>query len=965
MKSGKDRLLTPFPLIIMFCIIMLISIWSGFQYYRIQKKNILDSSILELSGITDLKVKQLIQWRHERVSDGLLLSRNLPVVKELKAFNDNPGNKALKKDLLNLFHQLTDETDYKNALLIDTDQRVRLFYPDRDTVIGNYLKPRLKEIERNGEVVLTDLHHTGKVSFVHLDLVVPVRNPYSPDSSVFAVIVLRIDPEKVMFPLIKEWPVKSKSSESFIFNSKDDSIVYLSELKHVSNAQLSYKKSSSEEKLPASMALKGIHKTTDGIDYRGEPVIAAMKQVPESSWYLVAKTDRVEIMEKLNSQIRNVVIIIILINVITFFLSLALWWQRRIGFYRQKFENEKERRALEKHYEFILRFANDIILLINDDFNIIEANDRALETYQYTRNELIGSSLKNLLGRSYEEKFYKTNTERLQERGFNLFEAIHRRKNGEEFPVEASSRKVEIEGVTYYQSIMRDITERKIAEESLKQSEEKFRKVFEDSQIGMVTTDKDMSVMAVNKTFCEMIGYDENDIKGMTFKNFTHPDFIEKDELSLLKLVVNEIPVYRTEKRYLRSDGRSIWGSTTVCIIRNNAGEVNFFLAMVEDISSRKNSEAELEKSLSLLQATIESTAEGILVVDTERNIVLYNQRFSEMWKIPVEVMTLMNDESALNFILDQLTDPEAFVSKVREMYSDHEAVSVDQIEFRDGRIFERFSMPQKVAGKSIGRVWNFRDITHQKLIEKDLIASKEKAEESDRLKTAFLHNISHEIRTPMNAIMGFSALLNEPGVDAVERKQFTEVIFQSGNQLLSIINDVVDLASVESGQVKINLSEVNLNVTLHRIWEQFSYRQIEGKLELQIELPLPDRNTMLKTDETKLIQIISNLVNNAFKFTPSGIIKFGYEKQGNMFEIYVTDTGIGIPHEHISRVFDRFYQVDSNISRQYTGAGLGLSISKAYAELLGGRIWVNSEPGKGTEFRFTIPVMYNKKTTV
>jgi signal transduction histidine kinase len=290
------------------------------------------------------------------------------------------------------------------------------------------------------------------------------------------------------------------------------------------------------------------------------------------------------------------------------------------------------------------------------------------------------------------------------------------------------------------------------------------------------------------------------------------------------------------------------------------------------------------------------------------------------------------------------------------DLYSDPEAITSDILVFSDGRVFDRYSKPQKISGKTVGRVWSFRDITERKKAEAELIAAKEKAEESDRLKTAFLHNVSHEIRTPMNAILGFSALLNEPGISEDDRKQFTDVIFQSGNQLLSIINDIVDLASIESGQMKVSIKQMNLNTTLRRLSEQFSYREKSQKITLSLETPLPQKEAEILTDGTKLVQIISNLINNAFKFTKKGRITFGYSIRDNYIELFVKDTGIGIPFKHHEKIFDRFYQVDSAVSRQFGGTGLGLSICKAYVELLGGRIWLESSPGKGTEFYFTIP---------
>jgi PAS domain S-box-containing protein len=955
MNSGRIKPVNPIPLIVLFFIISAGAILIGELYYYSQKKNLLESSMHELSTITDLKVRQITQWRQERIGDGIFISQNLSLVREFSGFLKNKNDKKLHDDLLHDLKALTDNYDYKNALFVDRHMNVLLFYPYRDTIIGNYLKPRLPDIINKGKVVLTDLHLTGKVSFVHLDLVVPVTGPEKTDSSVIGALILRIDPDKVLFPLIQSWPIKNKTSESFIFHVENDSIVYLSDLRYKPNASISFKKSLTEEKLASSMAVRGYLETSDAVDYRGVPVFASMKKVPESPWFLLAKTDKDEIYEGLKVQLRDVIIIIMLLIIISLFLCGGLWWQQRLKFYRDELKGELERQALVRHYDYILKFANDLILLLDNNFTILEANDKALEIYQFDRKDLIGSDISVLLADSFKNKLSEIK-KILNEIGFAIFDALHKRRDGTEFPVEVSARKVDIEGVTYYQSIMRDITERKNSEEILRESEEKFRKVFEDSPIGMVMTGKDMGILTVNNSFCNMLGYSESELYGSTFRRFTHPDYIPGDELEMLKLVAREIPVYHTEKRYFKNDGSIIWGSTTVSLIRNNSGEVRFFLAMVGDITSRKIAEGELEKSFSLQNATLESTADGILVVDTNGKIVQYNQKFAEMWRIPEEVLKLMKDEAALQYVLDQLKCPGDFIGKVKILYSDPEAITSDLLEFKDGRFFERYSQPQKIGGRSVGRVWSFRDITARKKAENELIAAKEKAEESDRLKTAFLHNVSHEIRTPMNAIMGFSTLLNEPGISDDERHQYIDIIFQSGNHLLSIINDIVDLASIETGQVKLNKGQINLNTTLRSLYDQFSYKKIPHKITLSLETPLSIKDAEIIADNTKLVQILSNLVNNAFKFTVKGKISFGYDLKDEFVEFFVRDTGIGIPAQHLSRIFDRFYQVDNTKSRQYSGTGLGLSICKAYVELQGGKIWVSSKPDEGTEFRFTIP---------
>jgi signal transduction histidine kinase len=313
-----------------------------------------------------------------------------------------------------------------------------------------------------------------------------------------------------------------------------------------------------------------------------------------------------------------------------------------------------------------------------------------------------------------------------------------------------------------------------------------------------------------------------------------------------------------------------------------------------------------------------------------------------------------------LEFVKNQLVNPDTFLENVKNLYSEPEATSFDLLEFIDGRFFERYSQPQKINGKSVGRVWSFRDITERRKAEKDLIAAKEKAEESDRLKTAFLHNVSHEIRTPMNAIIGFSTLLNEPDLTEEDRHQYVDIIFQSGSQLLSIINDIVDIANVETGQAKINMRKVNLNAIMKSLNDQFIINVKQNNISISLKSSLSDDDSNVLTDSTKLVQILTNLINNAVKFTKNGKIDFGYTLKDKFIEFFVKDTGIGISPEFHSRIFERFYQVDNAVSRQYSGTGLGLSICKGYVELLGGTIRVESEFGKGTMFVFTIPFLHS-----
>ena len=246
-----------------------------------------------------------------------------------------------------------------------------------------------------------------------------------------------------------------------------------------------------------------------------------------------------------------------------------------------------------------------------------------------------------------------------------------------------------------------------------------------------------------------------------------------------------------------------------------------------------------------------------------------------------------------------------------------------------------------------------------------ELQKAKVKAEESDRLKSAFLANMSHEIRTPMNGILGFTKLLKEENLNAEEQKNYIEIIEKSGNRLLSIINDIVDISKIEAGQMKVSYSRTKVDEQMQYLYTFFRPETQDKGIELILKKPLVKKETIISSDCEKLYAILINLVKNAIKYTVRGTIEFGYEIKGDYIEFFVKDTGIGISKDRQKAIFERFIQADFNDIMARQGAGLGLSIAKAYVELLGGKIWVKSEIGKGSTFYFTIPYIYQLEENV
>ena len=257
-----------------------------------------------------------------------------------------------------------------------------------------------------------------------------------------------------------------------------------------------------------------------------------------------------------------------------------------------------------------------------------------------------------------------------------------------------------------------------------------------------------------------------------------------------------------------------------------------------------------------------------------------------------------------------------------------------------------------------------FKDVSDLMRIENELKEARDQAEESDRLKTSFLANMSHEIRTPMNGIVGFANLLRDPGLSEDKKDLFLKHIDQSSNQLLNIIDDIIDISKIESGQLKISNKPVRINGILEEIYSSFFHR-IRGDapgqklVDFKLKRGNESNDFTIVTDDFRLSQIFNNLIGNAIKFTKEGHITFGYTLRNNRHvEFFVSDSGIGIPNNKRQIIFDRFGQVNQERSLQPSGTGLGLPISKSLVNLMGGEMWVESEVGKGTTFYFTLPLV-------
>ncbi len=367
-----------------------------------------------------------------------------------------------------------------------------------------------------------------------------------------------------------------------------------------------------------------------------------------------------------------------------------------------------------------------------------------------------------------------------------------------------------------------------------------------------------------------------------------------------------------------------------------------------------KEAQRKLEETLSQLNATLEATADGLLVVGSQGQILCANGNFHEIWRIPEEILQHENDKLRLKFMMEQVCDPALFLAPVMQFKQNPEESSFDVLNFKDGRIFERSSRPLQIERVSSGRVWSYRDVTKPEQTRQELVRAKNHALASAQAKSEFLANMSHEIRTPMNGILGMTNLLLSTSL-MPQQEHYAATIKNSADSLLTVINDILDFSKIEAGKMSLECVPFSMAQIMQEVKDLLRPRAEEKNLDLLSFLP-PSFPPFLSGDPARLRQILTNLVGNAVKFTERGKVTMSgvvlRETDTHLeFRLTVRDTGIGIPPERKAAVFDSFTQADGSITRRYGGTGLGLAICLRLTDLMAGRIGVESEPGRGSEF--------------
>ncbi|MGD0950755.1 MAG: PAS domain S-box protein, partial [Candidatus Binatia bacterium] len=430
----------------------------------------------ELEAMADFKVQQMVRWRKERLDDATFAATAELSARAVQALLSDPSSETARAELSHWLNTLQAVSDYEWVALFDPHGNVLLSAPPLKGPPSVEEQRDAAEGLRQGHAAMSDLHRGDTPDDIRLDVTAPIFAPpslpaptqISPPVSApqpIALLLLRVDPARFLYPLLQSWPVPSETAETLLVRREGDHVLFLNELRHQKGTALSLRLPLTRPQLPAATAVEGKSEALEGVDYRGARVLAVTRPVPNSPWFMVAKVDQDEIYAPIRGRLWSISLIL---GALTLAVALGIsraWRQRREEFLSQQLAAERERTALTERVGHLMKSANDIIVLTDENWQIVEANDRALEVYGYKLAELQRMKAVDLRAPQDRADFPKV-FERLKAEGHGVFEVLHQRKNGSTFPVEVSVRFVEISDTTYALAIIRDITERKEAEAS-------------------------------------------------------------------------------------------------------------------------------------------------------------------------------------------------------------------------------------------------------------------------------------------------------------------------------------------------------------------------------------------------------------------------------------------------------------------------------------------------------------------
>lgn len=1156
-----------------------------------------------MSSITFLKLRQIQTWHQEKLGDAAAIKEDEPLINIINQYL-NSGDPQLRDELIRWMKVHLNSFDYSNIQLYDKSVDIKISFPENKRISDSSINGKIREVLADKEIMMTDLRGSSGNDSSYMDIIIPLQFRNGSYPELIGVLVLRVDPSKILFPVIKLWPVPSRTSETLILRRDGDSVLYLNTLRYRENHGLRFRLSMKNENLLAVKAVLGAEGYVEGIDYRNIPVVGYLARVPGFPWFMVTKTDKSELTEPLSRYLNNAILIgilLLLINVTLF----GIWiWNKRLKLFRGQLNIEKRfRDTLDNMIEGCQIIGSDWkYLYLNDaadvhnrrpkeellgeyytdkwpgikDTEVYRRIEDCLVNRVYTQMEnqfifpdgatawfdlriqpvpegvfilsiditerkkisqklvesesLFRSLFENMLNgfayckmiyepgklpdfvylnvnKSFEQLTFLKNvegrrasevipgiqttdrelleryarvsttgkpevfeiwvealkmwflisvyspgkdyfvcvfdviTERKQTEaslkesearfrslyenmtigmyrttidgrillanpalvkmlGFDSFEQLVDRNLEQEgyepdYPRSNFLEKMELYGkitglesvwnqkngsalyvrenatairdsdqkILYYDGTVEDITEQKLAEEALKESEDQFRYIFDHSMMGQSITFPS-GELQVNDAFCSILGYSADELNNLKWQDFTHPDDFELTENIIKSHLAGEKESSRFIKRYIKKDGSTVWADVSTSLRHDKSGKALYFMTTINDITDLKLAEEILRNDEKRLRDILESLPQLFWTCRFDGPCDYLSRQWIDYTGIP--------ESEQLGYgWLEQLhpDDREKTISDWSEKVKTGDIFDIEfRIRRKDGEYhwFKTRAVPMRSQDcKIIKWLGSNTDIDSIRKAEEQLINYSKNLEESVIQRTnqlesankeleAFSYSVSHDLRAPLRSVHGFTKILLENYFENLdeEGKRICTIISSSASQMSELIDDLLNFSRIGRSTMKMSL--LNMHELVSPISSELLAQQNNSSIKLVI-----GKLYKVRGDLALMKHVWYNLISNAIKYSskenfPEILISSWKEK--NMIIYAVKDNGVGFDMQYSNKLFGVFQRLHSET--EFEGNGVGLAIVQRIVKRHGGMVWAEAETGKGATFYFSLPVI-------
>ena len=971
-------------------ILIICLFFASLPFYFKKKQVIMEKKFDDLCSISQFKSQQFLFWYEERLHEANYFSM-MPDAKLIiqRIIQGQTQDSILLERIL---ASIITDKKCSNVSVLDEYGKLLFSTDSVSTYQGDITILNVKKVFQTREKVISGFYYCNKYHQVRFEIISPI---FDKNQQVVASMVFRVIPADYLYPLMKHCPVKSKSLETVIFCKEGNVVKYVSDLRYSDNANLNLSFPLSKIEKPSVKAVSGEVGMFKGTDYSGRYVLANTVKVPNTPFYIMVKMDVDEILAEFNRQVAfNYVGVIFLLLLISS--SIAwLYHHRQSKIFRELYLRKSELYQTQEEYGAILYSIGDGVITTNE-LGLVKNMNKVAE-------KLTGWSEPEARGKKLEEVFHILDEDNMKKIDLDFRKIVQEKKiieygsqpilvskNKEKVPVVCSCAPIKNKdrGLLGAVVVFFNRTEERLRHKLIKTRLDIF-------EYGINHNMNDTLLKALDD-ICELT---QSKFGFLYFLNNGQTPLVFNKELSeketceiqrifqqLPALVKNLADCFTREKQVIRNsyvtlskilpDTSSVVERDLVIPVCKNKQVVailgvgnkpgfytdideeivNFLADVAWVIAEEKRQELKLKKSEEKYRNLFQNSVIQLVIDPLKGCIVDANEAAAEFYGWTIDEL------KQIKFADINISSKDLLIRKLKEAGDIKNSCFVFEQKKKDGTIayIESVSSKINIEGKELLHSI-IHDVSEKIITEKELVLAKEKAEESNRLKSAFLATISHELRTPLNSIIGFSEIINE-----TTREQnvadFSKIIQESGENLLTIIDDIFDLALVENNKIKIRPVEFTLRsllITLKKSAKEILKRTAKiNSIELSCGGSMDVLDNKINADKEKIIQVMMNLIRNAIKYTDEGTIELGMCINDNDYlSIYVKDTGIGIPSEKQKIIFDFFRQGEDSLTRKYGGIGVGLTISNKIAGVLGGEISVNSVVGKGSVFTFSFPV--------